>query len=140
MPKRGARHWRMQHPADPGNCGRGAAGKLDSNGVFSPNIIQTPNGKVYIYFEDKNAQEEALKQPDCRRLTSAEGRELEETFPFPIASPGQQHVDENQPVGLGDAVAWLASRLGIEECEPCRKRKRWLNKVVVWGWWRRPSS
>ena len=98
------------------------------------------DGRVYVAFKDETAREEAAKQPDCRLLSLIEARELEDSFPFPIASPGQQHVDENQPVGLGDAVAWLASRLGIEECEPCRKRKRSLNRVVIWGWWRRPSS
>jgi len=98
------------------------------------------DGKVYVAFEDETARQEAAQQPDCRLLTSTEGRELEDSFPFPIASPGQQHVDENQPVGLGDAVAWLASRVGIEECGPCQKRKRWLNRLIIWGWWRRPSS
>ncbi len=29
---------------------RGAAGKLDSNGVFSPNVIRASNGKVYMYY------------------------------------------------------------------------------------------
>jgi len=30
--------------------GRGAAGKLDSNGVFSPNVIRAAGGKVYMYY------------------------------------------------------------------------------------------
>ncbi len=30
--------------------GRGPKGKLDSNGVFSPNVIRAPDGKVYMYY------------------------------------------------------------------------------------------
>lgn len=96
------------------------------------------DGKVYIDFEDESAREEALKQPDCLRLTLTEGQELEETFPFPIVSPARRHSDEKGPLGLGDVVAWVTSKLGIEECPGCKKRKGWLNRhVVIWGWWRK---
>jgi hypothetical protein len=30
--------------------GRGVKGKLDSNGVFSPNVVRAPDGKVYMYY------------------------------------------------------------------------------------------
>ena len=96
------------------------------------------DGKVYIDFEDENAREEALKQPDCRRLTLAEGHELEENVPFPIASPARRHSDEKRPLGLGDVVAWVTSKLGIEKCPGCKRREGWLNRhVVIWGWWRK---
>lgn len=98
------------------------------------------DGKVYIDFEDESAREEAVKQPDCRRLTLAEGRELEETFPFPIAFPAYRRDNEREPVGLGDVVAWMTHKLGIEECPGCQRRKKWLNRVVIWGWWKKPSS
>jgi len=95
------------------------------------------DGKVYIDFEDKSAREEAVKQPDCRRLTLAEGRVLEESLPFPIISRTVRYQNENQPMGLGDVVAWVTNKLGIEECRGCQRRHKWLNRVVVWGWWRK---
>jgi hypothetical protein len=32
--------------------------------------------------------------------------------------------------GLGDAVARAAKKLGVHECDKCRKRRDLLNKVV----------
>ncbi len=96
------------------------------------------DGKAYIEFEDENAREEALRQPDCRRLTPTEGRKLEETFPFPIASPAPRPSNEKGPVGLGDIVAWVTDKLGIEECSGRQRRHMWLNRrLTVWGWWRK---
>lgn len=96
------------------------------------------HGKVYIDFEDGSAQEEALRQPDCRRLTSTEGRELEETLPFPIASPAPRPSKEKGPLTLGYVVAWVTGKLGIEKCPGCQQRRhKLLNRVVVWGWWRK---
>lgn len=46
------------------------------------------------------------------------------------------------PIGLGDFVAlviWLAT-FGKLRPWPgcgCHKRKAWLNRIVVWGWWRK---
>lgn len=41
-------------------------------------------------------------------------------------------------LGLGDVVGWLASIVGIVPWPGCGcdKRKAWLNRVTVWGWWR----
>jgi len=40
------------------------------------------------------------------------------------------------PVGLGDVVARVTAFVGLHPCDRCRKRRHWLNRAKVWGWWR----
>ena len=44
-------------------------------------------------------------------------------------------------IGLGDIVEWLAKLIRIKPWPGCgcAKRKAWLNRIIVWGWWRRAS-
>jgi hypothetical protein len=100
-------------------------------------------GKVYVIFGDELAREDALQRTDCRRLMPDEAQAFENDMPFPIP-PHLMSVSSTpttRAVGLGDVVAWVTRRLGISECAACRQRKRWLNRVPVWGWWRkRPAE
>lgn len=102
-------------------------------------FLMHQGGKVYVIFGDELARQEAAKQADCRRLTPSEARALEESLPVPIPPQlfSYNQNNKSRPVGLGDLVAWLTRRAGIAECEACQQRKRWLNGIVVWGWWRR---
>jgi hypothetical protein len=95
-------------------------------------------GKVYVVFRDERDHEEMVKQADCRPLTLAEGRAFEESLPFPNLPqllPGNLQNGKRN-VALGDVVSWLTRRAGITEGSACQQRKRWLNRIVVWGWWR----
>jgi len=43
----------------------------------------------------------------------------------------RQLVEEaDQLEGLGDVVAKATKKLGIKECDGCKKRREWLNKRV----------
>ncbi len=92
--------------------------------------------KVYVRFPDGTAQPPALNQADCRWLTHTEAHALEESLPFPVSAPAAHHHDGKEPVGLGEVVAWLTSKAGIEQCSACGRRKTRLNRITVWGWWR----
>ncbi len=100
--------------------------------------------KVYVAFESQSAKAEALQQPDVRPLTDYEGLEFEASLPYPIPSSPFWHGDEgankNQPLRLGDVISWLTHKIGIQECAGCQKRRHWLNKLVIWGWWRRRTA
>jgi len=39
-------------------------------------------------------------------------------------------LDEPPMEGLGDVVARVTKRLGIQECSGCKARRRWLNRKV----------
>ncbi len=102
-------------------------------------FLMHQQGKVYVTFGDEVAREEAATQADCRRLTPSEASALEGSLPFPLLSEifSENYHYKNRRVGLGDIVAWITHRVGIAECNACQQRKRWLNRIVVWGWWRR---
>jgi hypothetical protein len=92
--------------------------------------------KVYVRFPDDAAQPPGVDEADCRWLTHAEARALEESLPFPVSAPFVHHHRGSQPVGLGDVVSRLTRKAGFEECSACGRRKKWLNRITVWGWWR----
>lgn len=90
---------------------------------------------VYVSFKDENNALAVAKQPETRRLTPNEVRKLEDSLPFPLLSLASRQDSDParaKPVGLGDVVAWLMRKVGIEECESCGKRKSWLNRFVIW--------
>ncbi len=35
--------------------------------------------------------------------------------------------------GLGDTIAKITTKLGIKPCKGCKKRQKWLNKIVPYG-------
>ena len=92
--------------------------------------------KVYIAMEDGSARTEVAKQPEIRHLTPGEALQLEDSLPFPLVSFSRHDLVNNmEGVGLGDVVAWVTHKLGFTECPGCQRRRKWLNRVVVWGWW-----
>lgn len=102
-------------------------------------FLMHQEGKVYVIFRDERARDEAIRHEDCRRLTPDQTRAFEESLPFPLPPHlfPRDHDTRSRPVGVGDIVARLTRRVGIAECGWCQHRKRWLNRIVVWGWWRR---
>jgi hypothetical protein len=93
-------------------------------------------GNVYITFRDDVDYARTIRQSDCYQLTREEGRAFEETLTFPLPDrlfPDRANV---QRVGLGDVVAWVARTIGITECGQCQQRRRKLNRIIVWGWWK----
>ena len=102
-------------------------------------LLMHKDGKVYVMCADARAQEDALTAEDCRRLTPAEGHAFEQSLPVPLPPQlfPESYRDGHRPVGLGDVVSWLTRRAGFTECSACRQRRRWLNRIVIWGWWRR---
>jgi hypothetical protein len=101
---------------------------------FEGNALVIYRGETaYVSFEHERAPDELAHHPDVRVLADGEGREFEESLPFPILPP----TVRRRGIGLGDMISWLTGRIGIEECAGCRRRKRQLNRVSVWGWWAR---
>jgi hypothetical protein len=90
--------------------------------------------KAYLSSEDRSLREELLRHADVRTLSASESDEFEGGLPF-AAFGGFRH--EDSAVRLGDAVHAITARLGIASCAGCRRRRRALNNVVIWGWWRR---
>lgn len=89
--------------------------------------------RVYVSFTGR-ADRRTTGHPDVRRLTPAEARAFEESFPFPLPSPGAWQT--GGPLRLGDLVSRVTRRAGITECGGCQRRRSLLNRFVVWGWWR----
>lgn len=88
-------------------------------------------GDAYVALKSRRHRQRLLKNPDVRLLRGAYAEAFEDSLPFPVQRAASQSI------GLGDLVSWVASRVGIRECEPCRRRKVRLNEVRVWGWWHR---
>jgi len=95
--------------------------------------------RVYAALEPK-VVDRFTQLPNVRRLTSDEASNLEATLPGGGGSltdrhmhPSQAAVDESSGhLGLGDAVSWLTSRMGIQECGACNRRRKKLNKIAIW--------
>jgi len=49
----------------------------------------------------------------------------------------RQVLYSRYPVRLGNVVSSVAEFLHIPACSQCANRRLWLNRVVVWGWWRK---
>jgi hypothetical protein len=99
--------------------------------------------KVYVLLEDEIARADVEAYSDVRRLSAKEAQELEKKHPF-VRFLATDTVDMSRggPDGvravvlLGDVIARLAKIVGIVECEPCRRRRKLLNSIPLWGWWR----
>ena len=48
--------------------------------------------------------------------------------PVRIPVPGMQ-----RGIGLGDVIAGLTKALGIQPCNACERRRRWLNQRIQLG-------
>jgi hypothetical protein len=104
--------------------------------VSGSGLVVYRGSKAYVSFENASAKNELIRHPDVRALTLGEARRLEDGLPFPLS----QSLSGGSEVRLGDLVHQLTKRVGIAECGACRKRRRILNRVVIWAWWRRSKT
>jgi hypothetical protein len=100
---------------------------------------------VYVSLAHSAARDQARRHADVRILSKAEGAALESGLPFGPSQPAAAQASARAinvlgPVGLGDAISSVTQRFGIGECHGCKARKRALNRIAVWGWWRAPSE
>lgn len=93
--------------------------------------------RVYVLLGNRVAMAQAHRHEDVRLMTPDESHVLEKRVPFPLtAAPLFHHNHGRPPLRLGDAIAYLAWRIGVAECAGCRRRRTSLNRLVIWGWWR----
>lgn len=111
----------------------------------APNTLVLPvDGTAYVGIADEEAAERLLSHPDVTTLGKAERSRIEpvpgvpvtwESLEAQIPSLGTIHGGK-KAVGLGDVISALTRRVRMHECGSCRRRKRGLNRITVWGWWR----
>lgn len=92
---------------------------------------------AYVAVDDDSARLTTARYHDARLLTDREAREFEQRMGLPHheGSGGRSRV-----VRLGDLVHRVTRTARIAECQGCQRRRTIWNKVIVWGWWRAPSS
>jgi hypothetical protein len=126
--QKSARSWIVMPALDSGTAATRLKYPLEGNA-----LVLYRGAEAYVALEDRSVRDELMRHVDVRLLTDREGLAFEQSLPFPIAP-----VDRSdRRVGLGDVVSWFTRRFGISECTGCRRRKRRLNRVVVWRWWAR---
>jgi hypothetical protein len=114
--------------------------------VASRAVLVYREDKVYVHLGDETTRAAVKAHPDVRTLSATEIRELERTRPFirlaadgalePLDASWERQRAERSAVLLGDVIARLARAVGIAECGPCKRRRRRLNRIPLWGWWR----
>ena len=128
---RSARSWVVVPALDGGTAATRPKYPLEGNA-----LVLYRGAEAYVALEDRAVRDELVRHDDVRLLTDSEALAFEQSLPFPIAP-----VDRwDRRIGLGDVVSWLTRQLGISECTGCRRRKRRLNRVVVWRWWARAEQ
>ncbi len=101
--------------------------------VGSPFVVYKGT-KAYAMVTDNSTQQPLLHYPDVRLLDPVEVNEFESTLRVPLPQPDGREPGRQ---GLGEVIHWFTKMLGINECGSCQKRRRSLNRVIVWGWWRK---
>ncbi|MFF9480632.1 hypothetical protein [Streptomyces sp. NPDC014733] len=89
-------------------------------------------------------RQQLLAHPDVRELSPSERERIQPVPGLPLTWEGLEgqipeagaRRSRRHPVGLGDAIAALTRRARIQECGSCARRRRGLNRITVWGWWR----
>jgi hypothetical protein len=136
----GERYW-LEIPtvADGSDFG----GRRPKYSVAARAVLVYRGEKVCVLFGDETARAEVERHSDVRRLLGKEAQELEGKYPFlPLLTTDAPDPSRGRAEGaggvvlLGDIITRLAKILGIIECEPCRKRRKLLNRIPLWGWWR----
>ncbi|GAA3162789.1 MULTISPECIES: hypothetical protein [Streptomyces] len=99
---------------------------------------------AYVGIADQRMTAQLLAHPDVRELSPVEREKIQPLPGLPVTweSLESQIPDmaaqaiRRRPVGLGDAIAALTRRARIQECGSCARRRRGLNRITIWGWWR----
>ncbi|MFJ8697065.1 hypothetical protein [Streptomyces roseolilacinus] len=107
-------------------------------------VVVRGSGTAYVGITDEQAARRLLAHPDVETLSAEEKRRVElvpgtpvpwESLEQQILSLGTDHR-RGGAVGLGDLVSALTRRARIPECGGCARRRKGLNRITVWGWWR----
>ena len=115
----------------------------EESGIPRPRYALTGNtvivysaNRAYVAFENEQDIAAIQELPGVRRLTVADVRDLSQNLPFGLFSGKEEIQEEPNFIGLGDVISWITQKLGIHECEGCRRRKKWLNRVPIWPRWK----
>lgn len=107
-------------------------------------VIVRHSDTAYVGIADGEVAERLLANPDVEILKQEE-KDLVELVPgMPVAWESlerqipSRHADHRRKsaVGLGDVISVLTRRAHIPECGSCVRRRKGLNRITVWGWWR----
>ncbi|MEV5885273.1 hypothetical protein AB0L74_21505 [Streptomyces sp. NPDC052020] len=107
-------------------------------------VVVRDRGTAYVGTIDEEAAQRLLAHPDVEILSAEEKRRVElvpgmpvpwESLERQILSLGTDHWRRGV-IGLGDVVSALTRRARIPECGGCARRRKGLNRITVWGWWR----
>lgn len=47
---------------------------------------------------------------------------------------GKETRDTRRQVGVGDMIAYITKAFGVRPCEPCERRRQWLNQRLRFPW------
>jgi hypothetical protein len=111
--------------------GAGAIAVRPKYPVDASALLIYRDANVYVAYRDGGRGADVPAYSDVRLLTGAESHRFESSLPFPLPAPSRPGR-----VRVGDLVHRVTQQIGIATCESCRKRRRVLNRIVVWGWWR----
>ncbi|MFH9400590.1 hypothetical protein [Streptomyces sp. NPDC017638] len=110
-----------------------------------PNAVVVRDSRLaYVGITDGDVAEQLLAHADVKILSSEEKSliELVPGVPVPWESLERQMPElgtghrRKGAVGLGDLVSALTRRASIPECRSCARRRKGLNRIIIWGWWR----
>ena len=100
-------------------------------------VVMYSQDKAYVGLADPQLAADLVTHPGVRQLTSSDLDQLERRIPLKISDlersiSAYHREDGNGTVRLGDAIAWLTKRARIPECASCGRRRRALNRIVIW--------
>lgn len=107
-------------------------------------IIVRDSEMAYVGIIDGEAAERLLTYPDVVILSEKEKKLIEivpgipvswESLESQVPALGADH-QQKSAVGLGDVISAFTRRARIPECGSCGRRRKGLNRITVWGWWR----
>ncbi|MER6261962.1 hypothetical protein ACFV2Z_02565 [Streptomyces sp. NPDC059688] len=105
-------------------------------------VVMLSETTAYVALADPKAANELLQHPDVQRLTANNLKTIQPGGPLSWEALERQAEALNHrgvgrgPVGLGDLISSLTRKARIHECSGCARRRRGLNRIPVWGWWR----
>ncbi|MFI1161864.1 hypothetical protein [Streptomyces sioyaensis] len=113
-------------------------------------VVVYGSESAYVGTADEDIFAELLGHPDVRLLSADDLQQIDPLPGLPVTweslegqIPGRngQHRLRRQVVGLGDLISAITRRARIPECGSCGRRRKGLNRITVWGWWRnRPAQ
>ncbi|GAA2603442.1 hypothetical protein [Streptomyces tubercidicus] len=106
-------------------------------------VVVLDNESAYVGLLERTAAAALLAHEDVRELSRGDMERIRPEIPLSWETLEQQVLQLSDPrprphaLGLGDAIAALTRRARIRECGSCAQRRKGLNRIIIWGWWRR---